>query len=247
MKPLTLLLGILCLAISSSLFAQSADEAAIKEVCYQEQMARSQKNFDATQSYWQHVDQASLLAPNFNVNLQGWAAIEESFKTNFANNPEPDYGQISQYDHIIHIEGNRAFVQYKEDVVFSTSVQGEPFTIKYAEIRRMSKVDGQWKIINMISAFNTGEMRPADAVVQLRSAALALSAQDRIEEAAQVGLLMSQFFPGHPLGYVVMGEAAMKQKDKAKALQNFEKAATLIEDESHRWIQNMIEAAKKLE
>ena len=44
-----------------------------------------------------------------------------------------------------------------------------------------------------------------------------------------------------------MGQAAMKQKNKAKALKYFEKAKTLVEVDNVPWLDRMIEEAKKLD
>ncbi len=245
MKNLILLLGFLCLSTTTTLLAQSADEAAIIEVCYQEQLARNQRDFDAFKTHWYLVDQASVLAPDYDTNLQGWTAIEEFFKTDIENNPEPAIFKFNHYDHVIHLEGDRAFVQYKEDVVYPSKINGDPFTLKYHEIRRMIKVNGQWKIINTISSL-TEEKRPADVAMHLRFAAIALNAQDRPKEAAQVGALMNKFFPDDPTGYVVLGQTAMRQKDKAKALKYFKKAGTLLDVETP-WINGLIEAAEKMQ
>jgi ketosteroid isomerase-like protein len=209
-------------------------------------LARNQFDFAAVKTHWHPVDQASWLAPGDGINLQGWAAIEEILKTYFENNPEPEIDKFNHYDHVIHVEGDRAFVQYKEDVVWPAKVNGEQFTVKYYEVRRMIKVDGQWKIINMISSFLNEEKRPADVLGHLQSAAIALNAQDRPKEAAQVGTLLNKFFPDHPMGYVVLGRIAMKQKNKAKALKYFKKAGTLLDFESS-WINGFIEAAEKME
>jgi hypothetical protein len=58
---------------------------------------------------------------------------------------------------------------------------------------------------------------------------------------------MTKFFPNHPVGYFLIGRAAMKQKNKAKALKYFEKAKTLVEVDNVPWLDRMIEEAKKLD
>lgn len=227
MKNSVLLLSILCLFTGTFLPAQTADEAAIKEVCHKFQEAFSQRDFDTWQSYWHPTDQASLLSPHEGWNLQGWTAIREKMKPLFAEIQEPAIFTFLQTNHIIHVEGERAFVQFEQSNVHPRQVAGETFMPKYYEVRRLLKVDGQWKIHNAISTMKAEEMRSTDVILHLMMAANALNQLDRTEEALQMGAMINEFFPDSPCGYLVMAHVATRQQDHAKAVQYFKKAQAL--------------------
>jgi len=248
MKNATLLIGLLCLFSMTSLFAQSADEAAIREVIEKESEAIAQRDFTAWKSCWHQDENSSLVTVQNGWNLQSWDTIQKQIKTFFENSPAVPGRKTTLDQFMINIQGDRAFVQYEETVNNPwTFNNGKRWVLKYFNVHNMLKVDGQWKNVNVMSALSRTGLNQINVARHLLDASQILAQIDRMDEATKIAAMTAELFPDTPAGYWGMGAFAIQQKDKSEALKHLQKAASLFDNEIPPTLKNLIEAAKQME
>ncbi len=248
MKNATLLIGLLCLFSMTSLFAQSADEAAIREVIEKESEAIAQRDFTAWKSCWHQDENNSLVLVHAGWNLQSWDTIQKQIKTFFENSPAVAGSEITLDQFRINIQGDRAFVQYEETETNPwTFSNGKKWVLKYSNVHNMLKVDGQWKNVNVRSALSRTELNHINVARLLVDASQILAQMDRMDEANKIAAMIAELFPDTPAGYWGMGAFALQQRNKAEALQHLQKAASLFDNEIPPTLENLIEAVKQME
>ena len=235
-----------CLAIASLLTAQSADEAAIKELCLTDTKAFVARDFATWQSCWHHSDQASLLL-TAGARQQGWENVRSFMKKGYEAATEPRPVTPSHSNYFFNIQGDRAFVTFEQAMTTHATIGGEPLVSKTYEVRNLIKVDGEWKIFNQVTSPLRHEAREQDIIEYLNLAWNGLEKMERREDAVKITALLVDVFPDRPIGYWRMGSLAVEQKDKASALQYLEKAISLFGDGVPPGLQSLYEQAKALE
>lgn len=140
----TLTFVLLGLLLSTPIFAQTADQEAIKKVCLEETKAFIDFNFDVWAAY--HVqsaeDQLAWNNPDGSFgSSSGWDEIQKGMKSWFQTAQKVvDNRTNDNFSFVIH--GDMAFVAYN-----SNSVNAEGKTTKLREYRTLLKNNGKWKIL----------------------------------------------------------------------------------------------------
>lgn len=235
-----------CLAFASILAAQSADEAAIKELVQTDVEAYIQRDFATWESLWHHSDQATMLGTS-GTYVQGWDSIRSGMKETFEAATEPRPVTPSHSNFFFNIRGDQAYVSFLQTMTSDISMGGEPLVDKTLEVRNLVKIDGEWKINNQMTAPLRYEGRPQDVIDRLRMVASTLMGAERVEDATKIFALMADLYPEHPMGHWGMGYLAFAQQDKAGALKHLEKAMSLFDDTIPPNLQSLYERAKALE
>jgi ketosteroid isomerase-like protein len=235
-----------CLAFASILAAQSADEAAIKELVQTDVEAYIQRDFTTWQNLWHHSELATMLGTS-GTYVQGWDSIRSGMKETFeaATEPRPFTPSLSNF--FFNIRGDQAYVSFVQTMTSDITVGGEPRMNKTLEVRNLVKIDGEWKICNQMTAPLRYERRTQDAVDRLNMVANMLMGAERVEDTGKVFALMADLYPEYPLGYWGMGYLAFAQQDKAGALKHLEKAMSLFDDTIPPGLQSLYEQAQALE
>jgi ketosteroid isomerase-like protein len=235
-----------CLAIAGVLTAQSADEAAIKELVQTDVEAYVQRDFSTWESLWHHSDQATMLGTS-GTYVQGWDSIRSGMKETFEAATEPRPVTPSHSNFFFNIRGDQAYVSFEQTMTTDLTIGGEPRRNKTLEVRNLIKIDGEWKICNQLTAPLRYEGRPQDVIDRLRLASGTLLEAERIKDANKILALMAELYPDEPMGYWGMGYLAIEEKDKASALQHLEKAMSLFDDAVPPNLQALYERAQALE
>lgn len=140
------LITVLFLGITTSGFAQSKEEEAIKAVCEKE--TQSFNNRDADGMIACHVNKPyalMLVAESGNVHYttaKSDVDSEKSIKDLMAMMGLPNGDTFSNSGYVIHINGTSAFTYYDQMVTAKDGIK-----TNFHEVRNLEKVDGKWKII----------------------------------------------------------------------------------------------------
>lgn len=138
-------LFVLIMALSSPIFAQTADEEAIKKVIIDEANAFINRDFQAWVSYYVDSPQNTyMITPGRNagtlVYRTGFEKMKAASELSFKVPIKGKFDIINRGDWNFRILGNVAWVSYK-----STFKMGEDL-IPAAELKVFEKIDGKWKI-----------------------------------------------------------------------------------------------------
>lgn len=132
--------------LSGLLFAQTAEENAIKETLESETTAFMDRDHEAWASYWDQEGDVFALVTNLQWKSDSWEEINQMLKDAMTENPEPIEAELQSSDYYFSINGDRAFVTYDQ------TFKSKDMESKSYEIRNLRKVDGQWKIATMITS-----------------------------------------------------------------------------------------------
>lgn len=145
-----LLLAVLLLSIGSVVWAQS-DEQAIKQVLRNETEGFFKRDKAQWANAWAHKPYinfaANLYGGDFML-IKGWADLEKQFANQFKSSRVSDKVVVQNSNYTVHQNGNMAFVTYDQTLLDS---HGKTTS---KETRVLEKVNGQWKIINVIALTN---------------------------------------------------------------------------------------------
>lgn len=139
---LTLIFGGLLLC--GPVAAQTDDQQAIKQVCYDESMAYHARDFEKWASY--HVqsadEQLTWNNPDGSFGFDsGWAKIGAGMKDWFQN-AKPEQIRLTNSNFVFVIRGDMAFIAYDSD-----ALNAEDKTVRMRENRTLLRVDGKWKVL----------------------------------------------------------------------------------------------------
>lgn len=147
----TLLLAVtLVLAVLTPGWAQS-DEDAIKKVLRNETEGFFKRDKAQWANAWAHTPYVNFAANLYGGDFlltQGWTNLEKQFANQFKSSKVTDKVSVQNNDYMFHINGNMAFVTYGQTLVDS---HGKTTS---KESRVLEKINGQWKIINVIALTN---------------------------------------------------------------------------------------------
>lgn len=136
---------ILALALFSlptiALFAQSADETAIKKLCEAETRAWLAKDATTFNNCWQVRPYSRILVTTEDGNV--FALGADQLKAAQAD-VMGGGGTFVNSNYLIHVDGNSAWVTYDEVKTDDKGTQHPSY-----EMRLLEKVGGEWKIVGM--------------------------------------------------------------------------------------------------
>lgn len=145
-----MLLGLLLLAGVSISQAQP-DENAIKQVLRNETEGFFKRDKEQWSNAWAHVPYinfaANLYGGDFML-VKGWVNLEKQFANQFKSSKVTDKVTVQNDNYTIHKNGEMAFVTYDQTLVDS---HGKTTS---KETRVLEKLNGQWKIINVVALTN---------------------------------------------------------------------------------------------
>ncbi len=247
MKNVILFFSFLFIA-PTLIFAQK-DEAAIKEVLVAETQAFLDRDFDAMAIHWDQSENATHSVAGTGTVQKGWEAVSTSMKGYFKNNPEADNADFSNGDYMFSIQGDHAFVTFKQTMTpeFKAKNNDELYSSTTYQVRSLVKSNGQWKIIHVVTSPIQSEDSDANVTTHLRLASRMLNRMGRTEEAAKIPEMVMEMFPDIPDGYWGAGWYAFSKKDKGNAIKYLEKAIALFDGEAPANLKNLYEEAKKME
>ncbi|QIP16032.1 hypothetical protein G8759_27040 [Spirosoma aureum] len=149
MKTSFLVVALVLSAVSTSL-AQT-DNEAIKRVLFNETEGFFKRDKARWASAWAHVPYvnfaANLYGGDFML-IKGWDNLEKQFSTQFKSSKVTDNVTVQNANYTIHQNGNMAFVTYDQTLLDSHGKTSSK------ETRVVEKLNGQWKIINVIALTN---------------------------------------------------------------------------------------------
>ncbi|GAB2602901.1 hypothetical protein [Spirosoma areae] len=141
----TLLLGIVIRGLAQ------ADNEAIKRVLRSETEGFFKRDKAEWSNAWAHTPYinfaANLYGGDFRL-IKGWNELEKAFASQFKSSKVSDKVTVQNANYTIHQNGNMAFVTYDQTLLDS---HGKTTS---KETRVVEKLNGQWKIINVIALTN---------------------------------------------------------------------------------------------
>lgn len=149
MKTSLFVIMLLLGAVSYSL--GQAEDAAIKRVLLNETEGFFTRDKARWASAWAHEPYinfaANLYGGDFRL-IKGWTDLEKQFASQFKSSKVTDKVTVQNGNYTIHPNGNMAFVTYDQTLIDS---HGKTTS---KETRVLEKLNGQWKIINVIALTN---------------------------------------------------------------------------------------------
>lgn len=136
-----------------SVSAQS-DNEAMKRVLRSETEGFFKRDKAEWSNAWAHTPYinfaANLYGGDFRL-VKGWSELEKHFASQFKSKKVTDKVTVQNSNYSIHQNGNMALVTYDQTLVDS---HGKTTS---KETRVLEKLNGQWKIINVIALTNLNE------------------------------------------------------------------------------------------
>ena len=149
MRTYLLIVAVLFGVVSGS-WAQS-EQDAIKRVLRSETEGFFKRDKAEWSSAWAHTPYihfaANLYGGDFTL-VKGWPSLEKHFASQFKSSKVTDKVTVQNANYTIRQNGNMAFVAYDQTLVDS---HGKTTS---KESRVLEKINGQWKIINVIALTN---------------------------------------------------------------------------------------------
>lgn len=149
MKTSLLVITLLLSAVLRSL--AQADNEAIKRVLFNETEGFFTRDKARWSNAWAHTPYinfaANLYGGDFRL-IKGWSQLEKQFASQFKSSKVSDKVTVSNANYTIHQNGNMAFVTYDQTLMDS---HGKTTS---KESRVVEKINGEWKIINVIALTN---------------------------------------------------------------------------------------------
>jgi hypothetical protein len=128
-----------------------ADNEAMKRVLRSETEGFFKRDKAEWANAWAHTPYvnfaANLYGGDFRL-IKGWSELEKQFASQFKSSKVSDKVTVQNDNYTIHQNGNMAFVTYDQTLLDS---HGKTTS---KESRVLEKLNGQWKIINVIALTN---------------------------------------------------------------------------------------------
>lgn len=149
MKTLLIVIALVLSTVRHGL--AQADNEAIKRVLRSETEGFFKRDKAEWANAWAHAPYvnfaANLYGGDFRL-IKGWANLEKQFASQFKSSRLTDKVTVQNDNYTIHQNGNMAFVTYDQTLLDS---HGKTTS---KETRVVEKINGQWKIINVIALTN---------------------------------------------------------------------------------------------
>jgi tetratricopeptide (TPR) repeat protein len=214
--------------IPSMIYAQDAEEDALKAIIKSETMGFYGRNADVWQSAWLQDAKATrtIVANNNYGAVTGWENFGPDVVKNIKENPKPIPVEIANDNFLIHTDGTMAWVEYDQTL---TAPSIDPAIKRLSrEHRALVKKDGQWKIFSQITHDpETFGSTPEAIEANLNMNGYHLLSAKKIKEAIEVFKLNVQLHPQSWNSYDSLGEAYAADGNKKLAIRNYEKSLEL--------------------
>ncbi|GAB4039775.1 hypothetical protein [Spirosoma gilvum] len=128
-----------------------ADDEAIKRVLRSETEGFFKRNKAEWAGAWAHTPYVNFAANLYGGDfllVKGWANLEKQFASQFKSSKLTDKVTVQNANYTIHQNGNMALVTYDQTLLDS---HGKTTS---KETRVLEKMNGNWKIINVIALTN---------------------------------------------------------------------------------------------
>lgn len=137
---------IVFLFVSTLMYAQSSEEASIKEALTAETTAYMNRDYDAWARHWDSSGPVSFLVTNMEMRANTWEEISTNMREDMQTNSNPIQATLETSDFDFSIKGNQAFVVYVQ------TMKAGAQNYQTYEVRNLRKIRGQWKLAAMISS-----------------------------------------------------------------------------------------------
>jgi len=132
--------------LMTTIYAQSAVEASIKNVLKAETTAYMNRDYDAWASHWDSSREVTFLVTNIGLRENSWETVSKTMKEDMETNSSPVTATLETSDFDISVSGKQAFVVYVQHM----KSDGQDY--KSYEVRNLRKVKGKWKLAGMVSS-----------------------------------------------------------------------------------------------
>ena len=220
-----LLFSVVIMIISfPNLWAQSADEDAIKQTIRTETESYFKRDTTAWKATYVQDEKttATFVNPNGYSHYKGWQNAAVPWLQWVAKNPTPvKYSDLKSDNYIIRVFGNEATAEYDQSMTFPQDSSGRPY--QSHELRTLVKEGDTWKIV-AVTAIDTSFQSPTAEGVENRinAAGYALLNMKRTKDAIEVFKTNVKLFPKSWNTYDSLGEAYMNDGNNAEAIKNYE-------------------------
>lgn len=127
------------------LYAQSSEDAAIKQVLVSETTAYRNRDCEVWAAHWGKSREISFLVTNMGLHSNSCECVSTTMKDDMESNSTPMKAILETSDFDISVTGKQAFV------VCFQPMKSDVQDYKSYEIRSLRKVKGQWKLAAMVS------------------------------------------------------------------------------------------------
>lgn len=221
MKAKLLLFTAVAVISYADLWAQSADEDAIKQTIRTETESYFKKDTVAWKALYVQSEKtmATYINPYGYTHATGWQNVSDPILQWVAKNPKPiAYTDLKTNNYIIATYGNMATVEY-DQMMMITSDSGQPY--QSHEMRNLVKEGDSWKIISLTSV-DTAYNSPGAIENKINAAGYGLLGTKRTKDAIDLFKLNVKLFPKSWNVYDSLGEAYMNDGNTAEAIKHYE-------------------------
>jgi len=229
------------------LFAQDvnfeAEKEAIKQVCLKETMSYLKRDGFAQRACMTDEHEfVRILYNEENAHGSSWhGKLDPNKKNESTEKLEPYPLKIENDDYIFHINGDLAWVSYRQKVI--EEAPGRTITWDMRENRTLRKENGEWKIV-AIATLCTGCDDPKVFHIKQKLtdiSNLLINAKE-FDKAIRVAEFAIEMFPESSHAYDALAWAYYHKGDKEKTIQYAKKAIEQIPNDTltPQWRQEQI-------
>ncbi|NEU07733.1 tetratricopeptide repeat protein [Flavihumibacter sp. R14] len=219
---------VVLMIVGAGAFAQSTEEAAIKNVLKDGPAAFFKRDAAAWQALWKHSPDVSQTRFNsgFSATLKGWDKVSEQAMNAIKEDPQPLPINVAQENFIIRVDNKLATAEYDQT---TSNFPDEPETkFRTHQYVILEKDNNKWKVVTQVST-NPESYVDNDTNIEARmnAAGYSLLNTKKIDEAIEVLALNVKLFPNAWNTYDSLGEAYALKGNKDLAIKNYEKSMAL--------------------
>ncbi|HEY6975869.1 MAG TPA: tetratricopeptide repeat protein [Chitinophagaceae bacterium] len=223
-KLFTLFVLLLLCTYPQLIFAQNAEEEAIKKVLLAETQTYFKAQAEAWQALWTHDATTNRAgAGNGGVgSVMGWENFGPQTASWLKDSAKPVNLDIKNDGYVIKTNGNLAWVEYNQQIT-GTSAADSSYNGSSREYRLLVKDNNEWKINSLIT-HQENSSSPQAIENTLNTTGYNLLASKKVDDAIDVFLLNVKLFPNSWNTYDSLGEAYAAAGNKELAIKNYERS-----------------------
>lgn len=243
------------------LFAQDvnleAEKEAIKEVCRKETMSfMNRDGFTQRSCMTDEHDFVRIVYDEENAHGYSWhRKLDPNKKDESTEKQEPYPVKIENDDYIFHINGDLAWVSYRQKAL--EEALGRTITWEMRENRTFRKENGEWKIV-AAATLSTGCDDPKVFHIKQKLTDISnlLIDAKEFDKAIRVAELAVEMFPESSHAYDALAWAYYNQGNKEKTIEYAQKALDQIPKDNFtpqwrqaqikQWAEGKFEAVKQM-
>jgi len=256
-KSIFLLIILFCLPLFAQSVDLEAEKEAIKEVCRKETMSwKNRDNFTQRACMTDKHELVRILYNEENAHGSAWhRKLEPNKKDESTENLKPYPFEIVNDDYIFHINGDLAWVSYRQKVI--EQAPGRTITWEMRENRTLRKENGEWKIVASATLCTGCDDPQAFHIKQkLTDISNLLIDMKQFDKAVRIAEVAIEMFPESSHAYDALAWAYYHKGDKEKTIQYAKKAIEQIpsdnltpqwrQEQIKKWAEGKFEAAEKM-